>query len=206
MPDAGKIRLNPEAALDCLFVAHRLQMQSAGFAGPELHLFAYLACLLWLYRQRAATDWGYSFVGTELGAPFSLEINESVNELLARSYFVRVGERLHMTELAQQPLHDFARLVVNQERMECLQAACASTAAFSVGMISTALAEEPELRRAHAVPASRHLLEESAQTQLYVHFNALRQALRERGNDLRLPAIVWLSALYRSSESAVVEE
>jgi hypothetical protein len=105
-----------------------------------------------------------------------------------------------MTEPAERSLTAFKLLTLNKERVECLGAACASTAAFSVGMISSALTEEPELRRAHAVPASRVLLEESAQTQLYVQFETLRSLLTQRSHDLRLPAFVWLSALYRSSQ------
>lgn len=200
------MRLNPDAAFDCLFVANRLQVHGATFTAPELHLFAYLACLLWIYRQQAVTDWGYSFVGTELGAPFSQEVDAAVKELLERGYFSRVRERMRMTALAEQPLRDFGQLALNQQRAECLQAACASTAAFSVGMVGSALAQEPELKRAQALPSSRRLLEEAARSQLYTQFDALRQALSSRSSDLRLPAVVWLAALYRSGEPVAVKE
>ena len=69
------MRLNPEATFDCLLVAERLRREAGTFTAPELHLFSYLGCLLWLYRGNIAADWGYSFVGTELGAPFSLDID-----------------------------------------------------------------------------------------------------------------------------------
>ena len=51
------IRLNPEATYDCLFVAHCLQVSNGSFASPEIHLFAYFACLLWLYERKAVADW-----------------------------------------------------------------------------------------------------------------------------------------------------
>ena len=140
---------------------------------------------------------GYAFMGTELGAPFSPDIDATVKLLSERGYFLRVHDRLHMAEAAKESLSDFGQLDLNKERMECLQAACASTAAFSVGMVSTALANEPELSRARSTPLSRFLLEDAAQSQLYEQFQALRTALARRGNDLRLPAVVWLSALYR---------
>lgn len=199
------MRLNPDATYDCLFVAHRLQTQIGTFTAPEIHLFSYLACLLWLYRERPVTDWGYPFVGTEFGAPFSQEIDAAVKELLKRGYFLRVQERLRMTELAEQTLGDFGQLTLNRERTECLQAACASTAAFSVGMVRSAMTQEPELKRAQAVPASRRLLDERAKSQLYLQFCALRQAISQKSNDLRLPAVVWLAALYRSSEPTAIE-
>lgn len=195
------MRFNPDAAFDCLFIADRLGQETGSFTGAELHLFGYLACLLWLYRRRAVTDWGYPFVGTELGAPFSQDIDMSIKGLTERGYFVSIHERLRMTNSGRAILRDLAGLSLNQERAECLHAACASTAAFSVGMVGNALAEEPELRRARALPMSRQLLEESAQSQLYLQFEALRGALRQVGDDLRVPAVVWLEALYRSGES-----
>lgn len=199
------MRLHPNATFDCLLVARRLQAQGAVFTGPELHLFAYLACLLWLYREHIVTDWGYSFVGTELGAPYSQEIDSALKELLGRGFFLRVHDRLRMTELAERTLDEFTNLEMNRERAECLNAACASIAAFSLGMVTSALSQEPELSRAKALPSSRLLLEDAAQSQLYVQFEALRSNLDQRTSDLRLPAVVWLSALYRSNASTNLE-
>ena len=191
------MRLNPYATFDCLYLANRLQIHRESCSPQEVHLFAYLACLLWLYRQKAVSDWGYDFMGTELGAPFSLEIDLSLKELHERGYIRKLHNRLRTTELAAQPLSETVGLIMNKERTECLEAACSSTAAFSIGMVSSALAEEPELSRSRATPSSRILLEDAARSNLYIQFEALRSALHERDNDLRLPAVVWLSALYR---------
>jgi hypothetical protein len=194
------MRLNPDATFDGIFMASDLQRDTGTFAAAELHLFGYLACLLWLYRERTLADWGYSFVGTELGAPFSLEIDSAIKELVERGYFVRVQDRLRMSSAAEQYLSEFRALDLNVHRVECLAAACSSTSAFSVGMVGSALAQEPELRRARALPISRPLLEEAAQSQLYEQFEALRDGLKQ-SIDLRVPAFVWLAALYRSSEA-----
>ena len=199
------MRLNPNATFDCLYVARRLQTQAGAFTAPELHLFAYLACLLWLYKQRAVADWGYFFVGSEFGAPFSQEIGTTVKELLERGYFLRDGAKVRMTEPAEENLRYFGHLALNQERIECLRAACASATAFSIGMVGSALAHEPELSRAQALPRSRRLLEEAGLSQLYDQFDVLRQALHQRGSDLRLPAVVWLAALYQASDPVEVE-
>lgn len=195
------MRLNPDATFDCLFVANRLQIQRPHFSVQEIHLFTYLACLLWLYSERIVSDWGYEFVGTELGAPFSREIDTALKELLERGYFRKIHDRVRLTELAEQPLRDLCELNINQERTECLQAACSSTTVFSVGMVSSALAKEPELMRAKALPSSRLLLENLARSQLYEQFEALRKAVSQQSNDLRLPAFVWLTALYRFGEA-----
>lgn len=194
-------RLNPDATFDSLFLASRLQAQQGAFATQEIHLLAYLACLLALYRQHAVTDWGYAFVGTELGAPFSQDIDAALHELQERSFITRLPERSVLTELAEQRLRELCRLEINRERSECLEGACSSLAAFSIGMVSTALANEPELSRSRAIPSSRFLLEDAARTQIYEQFDALRSALNHESGDLRLPAVVWLSALYRLNES-----
>ena len=68
-------------------------------------------------------------------------------------------------------------------------------------MVNSALANEPDLMRAKALPSNRLLLEDSAQSKLYVQFDSLRKAVCQRSSDLRLPAVVWLTALYRFGEA-----
>jgi hypothetical protein len=204
------MRLNPEATYDCLFVANRLQIQNGTFAVHEMHLFVYLGCLLWLYQQNTAADWGYRFIGTELGAPFSQEVDGAFKELLDRGYFVpdpnqSGAGRIILTTMAEQALSQLTALSMNQSRATCLLASCASVEAFSIGMVSSALANEPELKRAHALPASRRLLEGGMQSQLYLQFDAIRKAIQRPSFDLRLPAVIWLTALYRSSPSDGVD-
>jgi hypothetical protein len=198
------MRLNPTATFDCLFLVHRLQCRLASIAVPEIHLFAYLACLLWMFRQRPVSDWEYSFVGTELGAPFSRDIDEALKELLDRGYLRREpGYGVRWTRHVKDTLRELLALSLYQDRRECLEAACSSIAAFSVGMVNAALANEPDLSRSKALPSTRQLLEESATSQLYIQFEALRIALSGRTADLRLPAVVWLSALYRSQDVTI---
>lgn len=194
------MRLNPTATFDCLFLVHRLQSQLPSIAIPEIHLFGYLACLLWIFREKPIADWDYTFVGTELGAPFSREIDEALREMLERGYFRREPHfKLGWTNSAKDALTELTDLFAYRDRVECLEAACASVAAFSIGMVNTALAKEPDLSRSKALPSTRVLLEDAARSQLYEQFEALRGALSGRTADLRLPAVVWLSALYRSN-------
>ena len=195
------MRLNPTATFDCLFLLERLQPRLVKVAAAELHLFAYLACLLWIFREKPVSDWDYSFVGTDLGAPFSRDIDETVKEMMERGYFYRDEKSgLRPTESADDALRDLSNLSSYQERRECLEAACSSIAAFSVGIVGTALSCEPDLSRSKAFPSTRQLLESTARDQLYTQFAALRGALSGRSADLRLPAVVWLSALYQSNK------
>lgn len=192
--------LNPYAGFDCLSIARRLQQPTGAFAASEVHLFAYLSCLLWLYSRNSVSDWGYNFVATELGAPFSFELDAALKRLTGSGCIIRTEERLIVGEAAAQRLDDFSRLTINRDRVQCLDAACATLSAFSLGMVSNALGSEPELSRAQELRISRRLLEDAGRAQLYEQFSTLRQCLHERTSDLRLPAVVWLTALYRSQE------
>ena len=195
------MRLNHLAAFDCLFLGSRLQRQLDGFSAAELHLLAYLACLLSLYRGMPIADWGYGFVGTELGSPFSREIETAVQELEQRGFFSHKFDKLQMTASADEWLVELGGLGLYQERTDCLNAASVSIVAFSVGTVREALSNEPELYRAKALPASRELLEEPGLGLIYDQFQLLRQALGGRTKDLRLPAVTWLTALFRSGEA-----
>jgi hypothetical protein len=192
--------MNPDATFDCLFLADRLQAEAGDFAMAELHLFSYLACLLWLYGENAVADWGYAYVGTELGAPYSLDLDETIRRLEDSGYFMRFGPRLRMSPEVREQLVFFSGLEVNRQRSECLYAATSSIAAFSIGIVNSALSAEPELRRARDFPSSRPLLEERARSKLYEQFDSLRFALTGTGSDLRLPAVIWLETLYRLHE------
>lgn len=190
--------LNPLPTFDCLYLGSQLQRQLDGFSPAELHLISYLACLLSLYRRTPTSDWGYNFVSTELGAPFSREIEVTASELSRRGFFSRVHEQLQMTRIAEERLVELQALSLFQERSECLKAASASIVAFSLGTVREALWNEPELRRAKSLRANRTLLEEPGLGLIYEEFGFLREALGGHSVDLRLPAVVWLTALFRS--------
>ena len=194
-------QLHPDAATDCLIITACLQEADEGVTTPEIHLFAYLACLLWLFRSRPVSDWGYPFVGTKLGAPFSVAIEDSLKELLRRGHLVRREHRLITSPVANEALGNLRSLEGSKPRVECLDAACASAVALSPGIVGSALAYEPDLRRVRQTPVSRALLQEPAQKLLYKQFLALRRALETDSPDLRIPAVVWLTALYRSSDT-----
>ena len=197
---------NSDATFDFLILASRMQKRNDSFVIPEIHLFAYLSCLLWLYRCQAVSDWGYSFVGTEFGAPFCVEIDSAATDLLERGYIQRIDGRFQITELAKQRIEIFTTLEMNFDRLECLNAACSSTSFLSTGMVRHAMLQEPELRRSQDRPSSRKLLEESAISQIYAQFDVLKSAIARPTNDLRLPAVVWLTALKKSTESNYATE
>jgi hypothetical protein len=193
--------LNPTPAFDCLSIVDVLSKDEGSISAPEIQLFAYLSCLLWLFRGRTVATWGYQFVGTEYGAPYSRDIDATLKELHSRGYLLQVEARYRLGTEASAMIGAFQGLSINRPRLECLDAACSSTIALSPGLVGSALSQEPELSRARALPMSRPLLEPPARARLHSQFIALRQGLADNTHDLRVPAVVWLSALYRTGDS-----
>lgn len=194
------MQLNPFATFDCLFLARYLQRKLGGFSEAELHLLAYMACLLSLYREEPLTDWGYSFICTKFGAPYSREIAITIEELERRILFLRTKDKFQISNTAEQRLDDLIGLCLYQQRIDCLIAASSSTAAFSIGIVREALNSEPELHRAKKLPANRELFEEPGLRLIYDQFQLLRQALGCQSKDLRVPAVAWLTALFKFGE------
>jgi hypothetical protein len=176
----------------------RLERQIGGFSTGELHLFSYLACLLWLYNGQPQADWGYAYVGTELGAPFSVDVHNVTKSLLQWGYFTQAENRMEMSEISRQQLAELSTQQLYENRLPCLKAAGASTLAFSIGTVREAMGQEPQLHRAKAVPLSRGLLEDAGLDELYSQFAILREALGNEPTDLRSSAVAWLTALFTS--------
>ena len=189
-------RVTTDASFDSLYIARNLQQDRSAFVAAEVHLFAYLSCILWLYRYGSTADWGYSFVGTNQGAPYSLAIGSALDEMLRRGILVREGRHMRLSARGELCLRPFENMTINKGRVECIRGACGATAAMSRGMVNGALSEEPELRRARTTPANRPLLEGAGHSQLFEHLDALRRGLGGKDEDLRVPAVVWLSALH----------
>ena len=195
------MQLNQLPTIDCLFTASRLQRQFGGFAAGELHLFAYIGCLLSLYRKRPFAEWGYVFVSTEFGAPFSRWIENSIQQLLQRGAFVERPDRLQIVPVAANTLTDLLRLEMYRERLECLNAAVSTASSFSPGIVRTAISNEPELLRTRELHTCRTLLEEPARELIYEQFQALHEAVGGESTDLRIPAVAWLTALFNLGEN-----
>jgi hypothetical protein len=198
------VSINPLATFDCLYLGSRLQRQIGGFSAGELHLFSYLACLLSLYNGQPQANWGYAYVGTELGAPFSVDIHNVIKSLLQWGYFIQAEDRMEMSEISRQQLAELSTQQLYENRLPSLKAAGASTLAFSIGTVREAMGQEPQLHRAKAVPLSRNLLEDTGLDELYSQFAILREALGAEPTDLRSSAVTWLTALFTTSQENAV--
>ena len=76
---------NHYAIFDYLSISVKLQGVLKNFSEYEIQLFAYLSCLLSLFKKRNVSEWEYSFVATGFGAPYSSDIG-NVNR-----HFIETG-------------------------------------------------------------------------------------------------------------------
>lgn len=191
--------LSAYAAFDSLYVGRYLERALRNFAEAEVHLFGYLACLLSLYRKQPVSNWGYSFSGTRNGAPFSVELNESLAALKAAGMLRSEGEFLQLTETGKTECQGLSELSLNQERLVCLDGACGCLLTMPVGVVRNALFQEPMLRPAVRLNDARPLLEGPGLSLIYDQFSELSNAIGVNVSDLLLPATVWLTYLSQTA-------
>lgn len=192
---------SPEAIFDTLFIGKRLQRKIEDFSQYEVQFFAYFSCLLSLYEGNTVEDWKYSFVKTELGSPYSIDIDMSIQTLLASG-------KLSQTEKAQDyfiineagnEFFDFQNEVLTSlaVRKKYLITACNTISLIPFGAIKEAVSKEPVLYSAGNSLSKKSLLENSnpATKVLYSQFRDLKLALQDNYQDLIVPAVVWLESL-----------
>lgn len=188
-----------DAVFDSLWIARRMQSASAAVTLPECHTLAYLACLLAAYDNRETTWWGYTFVSTKVGAPYSLAIAEATELLFSSGLVIEENQRLAVTIGGEAEATLLASFRSYQDRVRYLAAACDCCLAMPLPLVASAVANEPQLRRALTLSQTRQLLDRSGFDMLQPHFQGLRDSLNSYGgttvHDLFTSAIVWLTYL-----------
>ncbi|HAM21606.1 MAG TPA: hypothetical protein DCQ04_04900 [Actinobacteria bacterium] len=191
---------NHDAYFDALSICDRLQPILGQVATSEVHLIAYLSCLLALYRGRAVGNWGYKFAVTKEGYPYSPDVQAAVDTLLHQGVLVADADSfLMVTRSGTEELALLRSLGAFRERDEYINGACGSTLALPTGTIRDAVAHAPDVRGALRMGQTRLLLTQSGQNLLYDQFAALSQAVGIDVADLMVPAVVWLIYLLEAS-------
>ncbi|MGJ5816317.1 hypothetical protein [Paludibaculum fermentans] len=192
--------INPYAAFDSLYISEALRKNIQHPVVAELHVFAYLACLLSLYRGQPVAEWGYGFAGTRGGSPFSHELDSAVRTLIALGFLSVSEGNVRITERGQSELSVLRQFHQNKERIDCLEPATSSALTMPVGVIRHALAQEPTLMPSSQLLTTRTLLDGPYMPRLYEQFAALGRTVGIEHEDLLIPATVWLGYLWRVSE------
>ncbi len=184
---------NPDSAFDVLALTSKLESTfEVGVLHEELQLFAYLACLLSVYDGQPSAEWGYEFAATTSGSPYSGDLDEAVRARYELGFLNRQADQFYMTDRGAVELELLAQLSRNRDRSPYLEAAASSVLIKPVGSVGRAISQDPQIRSAASLHHSRPLLGESATLVLYSHFQMLRNALVDYGEDLLLPAVAWI--------------
>lgn len=191
--------MKAHASFDAIALAYHLEPSVGPVARGEIHLFGYLACLLFLFRNNPVSDWEYGFAATEFGAPFSTDLNAAIVEHEQVGLLARRGLLFEVTDRGRGEYETLRGLSSFAERDEYLEAASSSSLAVPVGLVRRAISAEPQITASRQFRSHRPLLDELALDSLYTYFGALREAVGVHETDLLAPAVVWLR--YLSAES-----
>lgn len=192
---------NPAAYFDTLSLAARMTDVVDGFSRPELHLFAYAACLLSLYEGQPAADWGYEFVSTENGLPFSTDIDEAINlgfdlELLSNN-----GALIILTQDGRTELTNLLQMEGSQVRDRFVAGAADALLVLNPGNVREAFNYDPAISYLKKGKRTDWLLTKPIVERLYENFHQLRAALAYDARDLSVPLVSWLKYLIQTGRS-----
>lgn len=192
--DANEI--SPEAYGDCLAILSTAPKAVTPVSVIEIHLFAYLACILALFGGQPVADWGYRFALTKEGFPFSAKLEEARKTLIQRGLLSvqsnalvigiepQLGEELELLK----SLHSFS------ERLNWIRTATECTLALPLGSIRHALGSLPSIRAATNLNQNHALLQQNEIDKFYEEYSFVAGALEEGVEDVLAPAVIWLSA------------
>jgi hypothetical protein len=190
---------------DALYISEALSTFAGGAAAVELHLFAYLGCLVSIYDGHGADQWRYSFVATPAGAPYAEVLAEETDCLRAAGMLIDQGPLLILSESGRELLNSLGDLSSARERVPYLEAACSVASVLPLPTVAHAVAAEPGLQSALHATAPRELLGETELTLVDEQFGAVTEALVERvpeHTDLLVPTALWISYLDASTKRA----
>jgi len=195
--------VNPYACFDSLSICRRLQHNLGNAAVAEVYLFAYLSCLLSLFKQHPASSWQYRFSITQDGYPYSADLDNAIKTLMG-GILLEADEYqyVRLTKEGNDIYESLASLEQNSQREPFIEGACSTILAMPVGLIRRSLSSEPEIRGALELSQSRVLLSTAGLDSLHGQFNELSAVIGIDTKELMVPAMVWLEYL-AESRSAV---
>lgn len=203
----GVADIVPEAYFDAVAIVGDAPASVVPMTIIEAHLYAYLACILGLFKGQAIGDWGYPFAVTSEGFPFSVQFEAARSILVARGQLDEDGQGMisaRRDELAAE-MDSLLTLGSWAERRLWLRAATQCALALPVGSIRHAIGQTPGLAASIRLGQRRLLLQADDIDLLYEEYRVVSSVLGADVKDLLSPAVVWLSARILRTEGASVD-
>lgn len=183
-----------EAKIDCILLSAALCKENEQFMLSELHLFAYLACLVGLFQGWSVSQWGYAFWGTEDGAPFSDALQQEF-DVLVECGAVLVTESLYRCESEQIRIADQLAVMSSMaDRSGLIDASLSGLRFYGSGFVRNAMNSDPVLSNVRKAHSGRNLMIEEGMALLHSHFEKLRRVVPP-GSSPKVPSILWLATL-----------
>lgn len=186
---------NPYAYFDCLSICRRLESALGNAAESEVHLFAYLSCLLSLYARQPASSWEYSFSVTESGYPYSPELGASLDTLETMGCLEISNTVVRVTLDGMREYENLLTLSQNTEREAFVDGACSTALVMPVGAVRKAISVSADIRQAIELHRSTLLLTETGVDDIYDELATLASVAELDTRELMVPAVVWLTYL-----------
>jgi len=192
---------NPSAYFDTLSLGERTSDLVEGFSRPEMHLFAYAACLLSLYEGQPASDWGYEFVSTDNGLPFSQDLDAAIDTALGLGLLHTHGALIALTADGRTELAGLRAMEWSKARDRYLGGAGDALLVFNPGNIREAFNYDPAISYLKKGNRTDWVLTTPVVERLYGNFQQLRTALAYDARDLSVPLVSWLKYLIQTGRS-----
>jgi hypothetical protein len=193
--------INPYAYFDCLGICAKAKKILNSVSLSEICLLAYLGCLLSIYKKEPVSNWGYMFIATVNGTPFSYDICKVLPYLSSNGCLKEEESGFFKILDGGLEEYEILRTFSQNSWKECyLEGACSILLALPIGVIRQALYREPELKKVKGLSTSRFLLEGSSLDNIYEQFSVLSTAIGLDVKDLMVPAVVWLTYLFEEAK------
>jgi hypothetical protein len=186
------------AYFDILALGDRMTDLVEGFSRPEMHLFAYAACLLSLYEGQPTADWSYEFVSTDNGLPFSSDLDEGIETGLAIGHLHLHRSLIVTTAEGRAELVGLRQMAELRGRERYLEGAADSLLVLNPGNVREAFNYDPAIRFLKTGHRTDWVLTPPVVERFYANFQQLRVALAYDARDLSVPLIGWLKYLLRT--------
>jgi hypothetical protein len=186
----------PEAYIDGLVILNDAPNSIVPISLQMLHLYAYLGCILALFKGTPAADWGYQFAVTSEGFPFSVALDHARATICSRGT-ADIDEggqmRPRQPELAAE-LDAVMQIGSWHHRRVYLRTATECALALPIGAIRHAVSRSPGVSEAFFLGQRKRLLEPIDTSLLYQEYEIISQVLGGAEQDVLSPAVIWLSA------------
>lgn len=196
-PETSFAESYSSASFDALAVMHLVAKRSKP-GRVDIHVLAYLACLLSVFDGWPASIWGYQFSAVPPTLPFSPLLNSALDDCLTAGLIARGDSNTEILEITPdgRAEHEF---LVNMKtlapRLPYLSAASATTVLYSLPAVLNSVSREPQLQQAAIAGTPRLLLDRLSSDQLYKDFEILQAVMKDLPPDLVVPASLYLRFL-----------